>query len=67
MAGDCDLLLRVFAADLDNYRQFPIENLRWIEGVQSVKPEIPMQKIKLTPSCLSDVTWETRCLLAAWH
>jgi hypothetical protein len=49
MAGDCDFLLRVVAADLDDYRQFQIENWTWIEGVQSVKPEIQMQKIKLIP------------------
>ncbi|SMF41108.1 Lrp/AsnC family transcriptional regulator [Pseudogulbenkiania subflava] len=48
MAGDCDFLLRVVAADLDDYRQFQIEHLTRIAGVQSVKTEIPMQKIKLT-------------------
>lgn len=49
MAGDCDLLLRVVAADLDDYPQFQIENWTRTESVQSVKTEIPMQKIKLTP------------------
>lgn len=48
MAGDCDFLLRVVAADLDDYRRFQIEHLTRIKGVQSVKTEIPMQKIKLT-------------------
>ncbi|MGY0055350.1 Lrp/AsnC family transcriptional regulator [Streptomyces sp. LZ34] len=48
MAGDCDFLLRVVAADLDAYRQFQIDHLTRIKGVQSVKTEIPMQKIKLT-------------------
>ena len=48
MAGDCDFLLRVVAADLDDYRRFQIEHLARIKGVQSVKTEIPMQKIKLT-------------------
>ncbi len=48
MAGDCDFLLRVVAADLDEYRQFQIDHLTRIQGVQSVKTEIPMQKIKLT-------------------
>lgn len=48
MAGDCDFLLRIVAADLDDYRQFQIEHLTRIKGVQSVKTEIPMQKIKLT-------------------
>lgn len=48
MAGDCDFLLRVVAADLDSYRRFQIEHLTRIKGVQSVKTEIPMQKIKLS-------------------
>lgn len=48
MAGDCDFLLRVVAADLDEYRQFQIDHLTRIKGVQSVKTDIPMQKIKLT-------------------
>jgi Transcriptional regulators len=48
MAGDCDFLLRIVAADLDDYRLFQIKHLTRIKGVQSVKTEIPMQKIKLT-------------------
>lgn len=48
MAGDCDFLLRVVAADLDAYRRFQIDHLTRIRGVQSVKTEIPMQKIKLS-------------------
>ena len=48
MAGDCDFLLRIVAADLDDYRQFQIKHLTRIKGVQSVKTEIPMQKIKQT-------------------
>ena len=48
MAGDCDFLLRVVAADLDDYRRFQLEHLARIEGVQNVKTEIPMQKIKLS-------------------
>lgn len=48
MAGDCDFVLRIVAADLDDYRQFQIKHLTRIKGVQSVKTEIPMQKIKLT-------------------
>jgi DNA-binding Lrp family transcriptional regulator len=46
MAGDCDFLLRIVAADLDDYRRFQLEHLTRIEVVQSVKTEIPMQKIK---------------------
>jgi len=48
MAGDCDFLLRVVAADLDAYRRFQVEHLGRIEGVQNIKSEIPMQKIKQT-------------------
>lgn len=48
MAGDCDFLLRIVAADIDDYRQFQINYLTRIKGVQSVKTEIPMQRIKLT-------------------
>jgi Lrp/AsnC family transcriptional regulator, leucine-responsive regulatory protein len=49
MAGDCDFLLRVVAVDLDAYRKFLVEHLTRIKGVQSVKTDIPMQKIKQTP------------------
>lgn len=48
MAGDCDFLLRIVAADLDAYRTFQVNHLTRIKGVQSVKTEIPMQRIKLT-------------------
>jgi DNA-binding Lrp family transcriptional regulator len=48
MAGDCDFLLRVVAADLDDYRQFLKNHLTRIQGVQSVKTEVPMQRVKLT-------------------
>jgi DNA-binding Lrp family transcriptional regulator len=48
MAGDCDFLLRVVAADLETYHQFQLDHLTRIRGVQSVKTDVPMQKIKLT-------------------
>ncbi|MGS3490032.1 Lrp/AsnC family transcriptional regulator [Enterobacter hormaechei subsp. xiangfangensis] len=48
MAGDCDSLLRIIAADLDAYRKFLIKHLTEIEGIQSIKTEIPMQQIKQT-------------------
>ncbi|RJT41440.1 Lrp/AsnC family transcriptional regulator [Mesorhizobium waimense] len=48
MAGDCDFLLRIVAADLDDYRRFQINHLTRIKGVQNVKTDIPMQRIKLT-------------------
>ena len=41
-------MLRIVAADLNEYRQFQVDHLTQIPGVQSVKSEIPMQKIKLT-------------------
>jgi len=46
MAGDCDFLLRVVAADLNAYRQFQIEHLGRIPGVRNIKTDIPMQTIK---------------------
>lgn len=48
MAGDCDLLLRVVAADLEAYRRFQIAHLTSLSVVQNVKTEVPMEKIKLT-------------------
>lgn len=48
MAGDCDFLLRVVARDLDAYRRFQAEKLARIVGVQSLKTDIPLQRIKLT-------------------
>ncbi len=50
MAGDCDFLLRVVAADLDSYRRFQAEHLARIEGVRSLKTDIPMQTIKQSPA-----------------
>ncbi len=46
MAGDCDFLLRVVAADLESYRKFQIQHLGRIKGVRNIKTDIPMQKIK---------------------
>lgn len=48
MTGDCDFMLRIVAADLEAYRQFQVDHLTRIAGVQSVKTDVPMQKIKLT-------------------
>ncbi len=48
MAGECDFLLRIVAADLNAYRQFQIEHLTRIKGVQSVKTEVPMQRVKMS-------------------
>ncbi|KAG9607051.1 hypothetical protein KCV01_g5348, partial [Aureobasidium melanogenum] len=46
MAGECDALLRVVAADIDAYRQFQSTHLTRANGVQTVKTDIPMQKVK---------------------
>ena len=48
MAGECDALLRVVAADLDDYRRFQSSHLTRINAVLSVKTDIPLQKIKLS-------------------
>lgn len=48
MAGECDALLRVVAADLDGYRQFQAMHLNRTNGVQTVKTDIPLQRIKLS-------------------
>ena len=48
MAGDCDFFLRIVVADLDAYRKFQIQRLNKISGIQNVKTEIPLQKIKFT-------------------
>ncbi|WP_163778023.1 Lrp/AsnC family transcriptional regulator, partial [Proteus mirabilis] len=39
MAGDCDFLLRVIAADLEAYRRFQAEHLARIDGVSSLKTD----------------------------
>lgn len=46
MLGDCDALLRVVAADIDDYRRFQIASLGRIKGVQNVKTDVPSQRIK---------------------
>lgn len=48
MAGDCDFFLRIVVADLEAYRKFQIRHLNKISGLQNVKTEIPLQKIKQT-------------------
>lgn len=48
MAGDCDFFLRIVVADLDAYRQFQIQKLNKISGIQNVKTEIPLQQVKYT-------------------
>lgn len=48
MAGECDVMLRVVAADLTAYRQFQIDHLTRMDCVRSVKTEVPMEQAKLT-------------------
>lgn len=52
MVGDCDFLLRIAVSDLDAYRQFQIAHLTRIKGVNSIKTEIPMQRVKQTSKYL---------------
>ena len=47
MAGECDALLRVVAADIDDYRNFQSTHLTRNNAVESVKTDIPLQKVKL--------------------
>ena len=55
MAGDCDFFLRIVVSDLEAYRKFQINHLNKIAGIQNVKTEIPLQKIKLTT--VLPLTW----------
>uniref|UniRef100_UPI00148F21DE Lrp/AsnC ligand binding domain-containing protein n=1 Tax=Acinetobacter bereziniae TaxID=106648 RepID=UPI00148F21DE len=48
--GDCDFFLRIVVSDLEAYRKFQNNHLNKISGIQNVKTEIPLQKIKLTTS-----------------
>ncbi|MDM1246650.1 Lrp/AsnC family transcriptional regulator [Acinetobacter sp. R933-2] len=48
MAGDCDFFLRIVVSDLEAYRKFQINHLNKISGIQNVKTEIPLQRIKQT-------------------
>lgn len=48
MAGDCDFIMRIVARDLQDYRQFQIDHLSKIDGVASMKSELPMERIKIT-------------------
>ena len=48
MAGECDVMLRIVAADLAAYRKFQVDYLSRIDCVCSVKTEIPMEQAKLT-------------------
>jgi Lrp/AsnC family transcriptional regulator, leucine-responsive regulatory protein len=46
MLGDCDALVRVVAADINDYRRFQSEHLSGFKGVQNVKTDVPSQTVK---------------------
>jgi len=46
MAGECDALLRVVAADLNDYYRFQADHLSRVDGVSNVKTDVPMQTVK---------------------
>jgi Lrp/AsnC family leucine-responsive transcriptional regulator len=46
MAGSYDYLLRVVAADLDDYQRFQMECLTRIPGLRHVESEIPLRCVK---------------------
>lgn len=48
MLGDCDALVRVVAASIEDYRRFQSEHLSRIKGVQNVKTDVPSQIVKQT-------------------
>ena len=48
MLGDCDAMLRVVAADLDDYRRFQVAHLTRANGIKRVKTDVPSQTIKQT-------------------
>lgn len=48
MLGDCDVLVRVVAADIEDYRRFQSEHLSRIKGVQNIKTDVPSQIVRQT-------------------
>ncbi len=48
MLGNCDALVRVVAADTNDYRLFQSEHLSRIKGGQNVKTDVPSQTVKQT-------------------
>ncbi|OBQ95750.1 Lrp/AsnC family transcriptional regulator [Mesorhizobium sp. AA23] len=48
MLGDCDAMVRVVAAGIEDYRRFQSEHLSRIKGVQNVKTDVPSQTVKQT-------------------
>lgn len=48
MLGDYDAMVRVVAADIEDYRRFQAEYLSRIKGVQNLKTDVPSQTVKQT-------------------
>jgi DNA-binding Lrp family transcriptional regulator len=48
MLGDCDALLRVVAADMEDYRRFQAVHLTRANGIHTVRTDVPSQTIKQT-------------------
>ena len=48
MLGECDALLRVVVADLDDYRRFQAAHLTRKNGIQNVKTDVPSHIVKQT-------------------
>lgn len=48
MAGTYDYLLKVAAADLEDYQRFQMEHLTPLPGVRNVVSEIPLKHVKAT-------------------
>lgn len=48
MAGSYDYLLKVAAADLDDYQRFQMRHLTPMPGVRNVVTEIPLRTVKAT-------------------
>ena len=46
MLGHYDVIIRVVAADLEDYRRFQSESLSQIEGVQNLKTDVLSQTVK---------------------
>lgn len=46
MLGDCDALVRVVAADINDYRRFQSEHFSKIKVIQNFKTDVPSQIVK---------------------
>lgn len=46
MLGECDAMLRLVVADLDDYRRFQTQHLTRANGIQNVKTDLPSQIVK---------------------